>query len=102
MYIYSWIFTVYGYPLQNVLECISLRGYQCEYPQLYGLLSIDIQKSWISMLTSVDFWKSMYGYAMDTDQGGAADDKATEGTHFKTPAKHIRSHIRKKLKSEKA
>jgi len=25
-----------------------------------------IQKSWISMLISVDFWKSMYGYAMDS------------------------------------
>jgi len=28
-------------------------------------LKTDIQKTWISMLISVDFWKSMYGHAME-------------------------------------
>jgi len=31
-----WIFIVYGYPFQNVLAWISLLGYQCGYPHLYG------------------------------------------------------------------
>jgi len=57
---------VYAYPLQNVLAWISLLGYPCGYPLLYGLLKTDMQKSLISMLISVDFWKSMYGYAMDS------------------------------------
>jgi len=26
----------------------------------------DIQKAWISILISVDFWKSMHGFAMDS------------------------------------
>jgi len=66
MDIYLWIFIVYGYPLQNVLAWISLLGCKCGYPHLYGLLKTDIQKSWISMLISVDFWKSMHGYVMDS------------------------------------
>jgi len=42
MDIHSWIFIVYGYPLQNVLAWISLLGYQCKYPHLYGCLKTDI------------------------------------------------------------
>jgi len=35
-HIHSWIFIVYGYQLQNVLARISLLGYQCGYPHVYG------------------------------------------------------------------
>jgi len=66
MDIHLWIFIVYGYPLRNVLAWISVVGYECEYPRLYGLLKTDIQESWISMLISVDFWKSMHGLAMNS------------------------------------
>jgi len=51
---------------------MSLHGYPCLdinvdiHPRLYGQLKTDIQKSWISMLISVDFWKSMHGFAMDS------------------------------------
>jgi len=66
MDIHLWIFIVYGYPLRNVLAWISVLRYQCGYPRLYGELKTDIQKSLISMLISVDFWKSMHGFAMDS------------------------------------
>ena len=66
----TWIFIrgylFYGYSLQNVLAWISWLGYQCGYPLLYGQLKTDIQKTWISMLISVDFWKSMHGFDMDS------------------------------------
>ena len=74
------MFIVHGYPLQHVLLWISLLGYQCGYPHLYGLLKIDIQKSCISMLISVDFWKSMYGYAGLSDQGVEAAFSSTRFT----------------------
>jgi len=54
------------YQLQNVFAWISLLEYQCGYPNLHGQLKTDIPKSWISILLSVEFWKSMYGYAMDS------------------------------------
>jgi len=33
---------------------------------MYGVLRTEIQKSWISISITADFWKSMYGYAMDS------------------------------------
>ena len=66
MDIHLWIFIVYGYPLRNVLARISVIRYPCGYPRLYGYLKTGIQKSWVSMLISVDFWKSMNGFAMDS------------------------------------
>jgi len=36
MNIHLWIFIFYGYPLRNVLARISVLGYQCGYPRLYG------------------------------------------------------------------
>jgi len=58
---------VYGYPYCRM----SFHGhpcliYRCGHSHLYGYLKTDIQNSRISMLISVDFWKSMYGYAMDS------------------------------------
>jgi len=66
MDIHSRLFIVCGYPFQNFLAWISVLGFQCGYPLLYGYLKTNIKKSWISMLISVDFWMSMYGYAMDS------------------------------------
>jgi len=66
MDIHSWIFMFDGHPWWNVLAWISLLGYQCGYPHLYGELKTDIQTSWISTWITVDFWKSMYGHAMDS------------------------------------
>ena len=59
-----------GHPLENVLTWIFLLGYQRGYPHLYGELKTDIQKPWISIRISVDFRKSMYGYAMDSRTRG--------------------------------
>jgi len=50
----------HGHPLQNVLAWISLLGYLCGYPHLYGELKIDIQKSWIFISITVGFRKCMY------------------------------------------
>ena len=43
-----------------------MLGYQCGYSLLYGYLKTDIRKTWITMMISVDFWISMYGYAMNS------------------------------------
>jgi len=37
---------------------------------LVGELKTDIQKSWISKWITVDFWKSMHGYAVDRTMVG--------------------------------
>jgi len=58
------IYFINEYQLQNVFAWISLLEYQCGYPNLHGQLKTDILKSWICILLSADFWKSMYGYAM--------------------------------------
>jgi len=67
-----WIFIVYGHPLRNVLAWISVLGHLCGYSRLHELKT-DIQKSWISMLISVDFWKSIHGFAMDSRTRGRID-----------------------------
>jgi len=66
MDIHLWIFIVYGYPLRNVLAWISVPGYKYVYPRLYGSMKTDIQKSWLPMMISVDFWKSLHEFAMDS------------------------------------
>jgi len=74
----------YGYPLRNVLAWISLLGYQCEYPPFYEQLRTDNQNSWISMLISVDNWKSMYGYAMDSRTTVDSTSARSEPVHSVT------------------
>ena len=64
------IYFINEYQLQNVFAGISLLEYQCGYPNLHGQLKTDILKSWISILLSVDFLKSMYGYAVDSRTRG--------------------------------
>jgi len=66
MDVHSWIFVFHGHPLYNVLAWIFLLGYQCGYSHLYGGLKTDIQKLWISIWMTVDFRKTLHGYAMDS------------------------------------
>jgi len=66
MEIHLWIFIVYGYRLRNVLARISVLGYQCTYPRLYGQLKTVFQKSTDINMDIHDFWKSMHGFAMDS------------------------------------
>jgi len=70
MDIHLWIFIFYGYQLRNVLAWIYFLGYQCGYQCLYGYLKTNMQKSWISMLISVEFLEIhawiCYGFS---DQG---------------------------------
>jgi len=40
--------------------------FACEYSHLYGELKTVIQKSRISTLITMDFLKSLYGYAMES------------------------------------
>jgi len=65
MDMHPWIFMFYEYQL-NGIAWISLLGYQCKYPHLYEELETNIRKSWISIWITVDLWKSMYGYAIDS------------------------------------
>jgi len=63
--------SIYGYLSFTDIHCgMSLHGYPCL--DINADIHIDIQlktnieKSRISMLISVDFWKSMHGFAMDS------------------------------------
>ena len=66
-----WII-IYGYLLFTDIHCgMSLHGYPCldinvDIHAYMDNWRTDIKKSWISMLISVDFWKSMHGFAIDS------------------------------------
>jgi len=54
-------------PLISIVECpcMDIPSWASNgYPYLCGEFETDIQKSWISIWIT-DFWKSMYGYAVD-------------------------------------
>ena len=66
----SWI-SIYGYILSTDIHCgMSLQWYPCLdiNVDIHACMNHwrHIQKSWISVLISVDFWKSMHGFAMDS------------------------------------
>jgi len=47
--------------------CMDIRAWISMWiSTLVWIIGTDIQKVWISMLISVDFWKSMHGFAMDS------------------------------------
>jgi len=64
----TWI-SIYGYLLFTDIYCgMFLHGYPCLDINVDIYACLDnwkhVKKSWISMLISVDFWKSMHGFAI--------------------------------------